>query len=218
MFARNFDGLPKACCGYSLYLDDDLGRTLREPSHANLAAHERANHNFPVEGTFMAARKPKRAKAKSKAAQPKNLFVNSAHQVWLAGLGALSRAQKDGPKVFDSLVAEGEKVHNRTRDAAEEALENAMQGIRGTIDERVEGVRDRASETWDNIEKIFQSRVHKALRQLGVPTAADISALSRKVNELNKNVEALARKRSSSGATEVRSVSLERTKPTQHDA
>ena len=163
----------------------------------------------------MAARKPKRAKAK--AAQPKNLFINSAHQVWLAGLGALARAQTEGPKLFENLVEEGERVHNRTRDAAEAALTNAMKGVRGTIDERVEGVRDRATETWDNIEKIFQSRVHKALRQLGVPTAADINALSRKVNELTKSVESLARKRAAP-RSEMRSVSLEKTKPAQPNA
>jgi poly(hydroxyalkanoate) granule-associated protein len=173
----------------------------------------------------MAAKKSKRAKAK--ASQPKNLFINSAHQIWLAGLGALARAQKEGPKLFETLVEEGEKVHSRTVDAAGEAMSNAMQGIRGTIDASVEGVRDRATETWDNIEKIFQSRVHKAMRQLGVPTADDISTLSRKVNELTKSVEALARKRSAPARAasgrraqrpEVRAVTLERTKPVQHNA
>ena len=169
----------------------------------------------------MAAKKSKRAKVK--ASQPKNLFLNSAHQIWLAGLGALARAQKEGPKLFESLVEEGEQVHTRTVDAAGEAMSNAMHGIRGTIDASVEGVRDRATETWDNIEKIFQSRVHKAMRQLGVPTAGDISTLSRKVNELTKSVEALARKRaaparSSRPRPEVRSVSLERTKPAHHNA
>ena len=157
----------------------------------------------------MAARKPKRAKAK--AAQPKNLFINSAHQIWLAGLGALARAQTEGPKLFQSLVEEGQTVHNRSRDAAEEALATAMKSMRGAIDERIEGARDRASETWDNIEKIFQSRVQKALRQLGVPTASDISSLSRKVNELTQSVEHLARKRTAPGRATMRNVSLQRT-------
>lgn len=162
----------------------------------------------------MAARKPTRAKSKAKAAaaQTKNLIIDSAQNIWLAGLGAMARAQKKGPKLFESLVEEGSRVNKRTRDAAEEALTNAMAGVRGQIGERVEGVRDRASETWDNIEKIFQSRVHKALRQLGVPTSGDINALTRKVNELTKSVESLARKRGATGETEIRSVSLERTK------
>ena len=163
----------------------------------------------------MAARKPKRAKAK--ATQPQNLFINSAHQIWLAGLGALSRAQKEGPKLFESLVDEGERVQSLTREAAEGAVSNALQNFRGAIDERVEGVRDRANETWDNIEKIFQSRVHKALRQLGVPTADDIGSLSRKVSELTKSVDALSRKRTTPRA-EMRNVSLERAKASVHHA
>ena len=168
----------------------------------------------------MAARKPTRAKPKAQAAavRTKNAIVESAQHIWLAGLGAMARAQTEGPKLFESLVDEGRRVNKRTRDAAEEALSNAMTGVRGQIDERIEGVRDRASETWDNIEKIFQSRVHKALRQLGVPTSGDINALSRKVNELTKSVEALGRKRTAAMKPELRSVSLERTKPAHHNA
>lgn len=168
----------------------------------------------------MAARKPKRTRAKAKAAQPKNLFINSAHQIWLAGVGALARAQTEGPKLFQSLVDEGQRVQSRSRDVAEEALTNAMKGMRSAIDDSVEGVRDRATETWDNIEKIFQSRVHKALRQMGVPTSGDISALSRKVDELTQSVDSLARKRSvpvragRAGRTVMRPVTLQRTETT----
>ena len=34
----------------------------------------------------------------------------SANQIWLAGLGASSKAQQEGVKMFEALVAEGEKV------------------------------------------------------------------------------------------------------------
>jgi hypothetical protein len=33
---------------------------------------------------------------------------DSAHQIWLAGLGAFAKAQEEGTKVFDALVKEGE--------------------------------------------------------------------------------------------------------------
>ena len=32
---------------------------------------------------------------------------DSAHQIWLAGLGAFAKAQEEGNKVFDTLVKEG---------------------------------------------------------------------------------------------------------------
>jgi hypothetical protein len=35
---------------------------------------------------------------------------DSAHVIWLAGLGAFAKAQQEGSKLFDSLVKEGEVV------------------------------------------------------------------------------------------------------------
>ena len=64
-----------------------------------------------------------------------------------------------------------------------------------------DGVRGKAGETLENLEAIFQSRVQKALQQLGMPTSKEINALSRKVNELNHSVNALTRSRSGSGST-----------------
>ena len=39
----------------------------------------------------------------------------SVNQIWLAGLGAFSQAQKEGVKLFEALVAEGEKVQGPTK-------------------------------------------------------------------------------------------------------
>jgi DNA anti-recombination protein RmuC len=54
-------------------------------------------------------------------------------------------------------------------------------------------VKDQATETWDHLEQIFQTRVQRALHQLGMPTAEEITALTRKVDELHTSVEKLAR-------------------------
>ena len=65
----------------------------------------------------------------------------SANQIWLASLGAFSKAQQEGVKMFEALVAEGEKVQERTKVAA---------------DERLAEVRERANGTWDKLEKVFE--------------------------------------------------------------
>ena len=44
----------------------------------------------------------------------------SANQIWLAGLGAFSKAQQEGTKMFETLVEEGEKVQERTKVAVDE--------------------------------------------------------------------------------------------------
>ena len=47
---------------------------------------------------------------------------DSAHQIWLAGLGAFAKAQEEGGKVFDALVREGEGIQARTRKLTDEKI------------------------------------------------------------------------------------------------
>ena len=49
-----------------------------------------------------------------------NTVKESAQQIWLAGLGAFSKAQEEGGKVFEALVKEGVTLQKRTQAAAEE--------------------------------------------------------------------------------------------------
>ncbi|MET0661108.1 MAG: phasin family protein [Steroidobacteraceae bacterium] len=138
-------------------------------------------------------KKSRRARALPKSQQLR--VVDFGNQIWLAGLGALARTQKQGPKLFQSLVKEGRTVQSHTREATADAVTNAIDELRDTINSRSEAVRDKTTEAWDNVEKIFQSRVHKVLQQLGVPTAREISSLSRKVDELSRGVHELTRTR-----------------------
>ena len=49
----------------------------------------------------------------------------SAQQIWLAGLGAFSKAQDEGGKVFESLVKEGVNMQRKTQTVAEERITEA---------------------------------------------------------------------------------------------
>ena len=101
----------------------------------------------------------------------------SATQIWLAGLGAFSKAQQEGVKMFEALVAEGEKFQERTKTAA---------------DERLAEVREKATGTWDKLEKVFEERVARALHTLNVPTRKDIDVLSKRVHELTEVTKKLS--------------------------
>jgi len=46
----------------------------------------------------------------------------SAQQIWLAGMGAFSKAQEEGSKVFESLVKEGLTLQRKTQAVAEEKI------------------------------------------------------------------------------------------------
>jgi poly(hydroxyalkanoate) granule-associated protein len=116
----------------------------------------------------------------------------SAHQIWSAGLGAMARAQEGGTKFFEDLVREGTKLQDGALTTAQKVVMQAFEGAQKTVNRRVDGVKGQATETWDNLEKIFQTRVQRALHQLGMPTAEEIGALTRKVNELTDSVDKLA--------------------------
>lgn len=116
----------------------------------------------------------------------------SAQQIWSAGLGAMSRTQSGGTKFFEELVREGAKLQGGALTTAQKVVQQALEGAQKKVNRRVDDVRGQANETWDNLEKIFQTRVQRALHQLGMPTAEEIGELTRQVNQLAHSVEKLA--------------------------
>jgi poly(hydroxyalkanoate) granule-associated protein len=152
---------------------------------------------------MMAVKKKGKLRGKSPAAkaQPDESLPYSANQIWNAGLGAMARAQEGGTKFFEDLVREGTKLQGSALTTAQKVVMQAFQGAQKTVNRRVDGVKGQATETWDNLEKIFQTRVQRALHQLGMPTAEEIGALTRKVNELTDSVDKLARVQGSRRAT-----------------
>ncbi len=47
---------------------------------------------------------------------------DSAQEIWLAGLGAFSKAQEEGQKVFKALVREGTSIQKRTMKVTEDKV------------------------------------------------------------------------------------------------
>lgn len=139
----------------------------------------------------------KKVQAKSDSGKPGASVADSARDIWLAGLGAFSVAQKEGGKLieegnrlFDRLVREGRKLETSTRGAAESTAKE----FRGEVEARVESVRQQAADNWDKLEAIFEDRVARVLGRLGVPTADDVNKLSARVAKLSEQVAALQAK------------------------
>ena len=147
----------------------------------------------------MAARRKKastqsRSTRKPRASTAQGALIENVQQIWLAGMGAVAKAQKEGPAAFQDAVAEGFKLLTRSRSNAEEMIREAFESAQESVQARLGSARDQATETWDNLEALFQSRVHKAMNQLGVPTAEEIRVLTRRVAELNDTVKTLSAK------------------------
>lgn len=116
---------------------------------------------------------------------------DSARQIWLAGLGAYTKAEEDTGRLFDRLVQEGEQLENKTRGVVEKRIKS--------VEDRVEGVRERATGTWDRLEHMFDERVSGALRRLGIHRREEIESLERRIEILESE---LARLRNRAGDDE----------------
>lgn len=109
---------------------------------------------------------------------------DSAQQIWAAGLGAFSKAQGEGGKVFDALVQEGFNLQKKTQSAAEEKLS----AVASKVTDMAGDVGKQAGQQWDKLESIFEERVAKAMKRLGVPSAKDVEALSQRLDALSAAV------------------------------
>jgi poly(hydroxyalkanoate) granule-associated protein len=124
---------------------------------------------------------------KQAGAQFSDTVKQSAQQIWLAGLGAFSKAQQEGGKVFESLVKDGVAMQRKTQSAAEEKLSEATSRMASMAND----ISSKASGQWDKLETIFEDRVAKALNRLGAPSARDIDVLVARIDELDRTVAKL---------------------------
>ena len=126
------------------------------------------------------------ADKKKSNAQLSSTVKESAQQIWLAGLGAFSKAQEEGGKVFEALVKEGLTIQRKTQAVAEEKITEATSRVTTMASD----IGSKAQGQWDKLENIFEDRVAKALAKLGVPSARDLEALSARVDALAKSSKA----------------------------
>ena len=113
----------------------------------------------------------------------------SAQQIWLAGMGAFSKAQEEGGKVFEALVKEGTNLQKKTQSAAEDKLGE----VSGRMSSMAGEVQARAGQQWDKLESIFEDRTAKALAKLGVPVNKDLQALRARIEALEAQLAKPAR-------------------------
>jgi poly(hydroxyalkanoate) granule-associated protein len=108
---------------------------------------------------------------------------DTAHRIWLAGLGALAAAEEEGTKLFSRLVDRGRDVESRGKVEVDKVVDKA--------NEVVDKAKSKAGSTWDDLGSKVDETITAALHRLGVPTREEIQTLTRRVEELNAKVELL---------------------------
>ncbi|MGV8841785.1 MAG: phasin family protein [Pseudomonas sp.] len=113
-----------------------------------------------------------------------------SRQIWLAGLGAYSKISKDGTKLFDNLVEDGEKAETLVMNEVDKQVD-VVKSSAQSAKSRVEGVKDRALGKWNELEEAFDKRLNGAISRLGVPSRNEVKELHAKVEVLTEQVEKL---------------------------
>lgn len=123
----------------------------------------------------------------SKKASEKKLKLSPAkdlrkytQQIWLAGLGAFSKAEEEGGKLFDNLVKIGEDLEGKTRELADSAVGE----VRGRV-------LEKATDTRERVERAFDERVTSALTRLGLPSQRDLEQINQRLDTLTELIQQL---------------------------
>jgi len=112
--------------------------------------------------------------------------AGKAQAVWLAGLGAVSIAQKRGTKLLSGLAAEGRVFQARAQQLAREVGADAQSQLKGAVAPLRMHARDNAKK----IGALIERGVALALSKLGVPSKSDIEALSQRMSALSRQLKA----------------------------
>lgn len=100
----------------------------------------------------------------------------SAHEIWLAGLGAFALAGEEGGRLFKSLVKKGE------------GMEKVNKARIHKLADRVDGFRGDARNAMARVKNPFEAGMSNAMNRLGVPSRKEITTLTKRVEELTRVV------------------------------
>ncbi len=132
------------------------------------------------------AKKPSQSKTESQ--EP--LHSAGSKDIWLAGLGAMAQAQAQaraqGSKAFEALVAEGLAFQRKSQVAAQEKIHEAAAQFNQLTQGLGAGLAQPIGAKVDRLEHLFEDRVARALKSLGLPTAQEVAELQDRVAALEK--------------------------------
>jgi poly(hydroxyalkanoate) granule-associated protein len=134
---------------------------------------------------------------KTSASAPQDGTSPPAQHVWLAGLGAMAKAQEQGSKAIEALVKDGLAFQRKSQAEAQQRLQEATE----RLSHMASDFGQQATGRVDKLEHLFEDRVAKALHRLGMPTLLDIQTLNDRVAQLEAQLAALQPKRASQTAS-----------------
>ena len=134
----------------------------------------------------MATASPKKtAQSASDKDNTEPMHHTASKDIWLAGLGAMAQAQaqarEQGSKAFETLVEKGLAFQRQSQAAAQEKIHEAAAHFNQLTQGLGAGLVAPVGVKVDRLEHLFEDRVARALKSLGLPTAQEVADLQERV-------------------------------------
>ena len=134
------------------------------------------------------------ADTKRKSKERVSEFTAQLENVFLAGLGAMSNAQKMGSDTFETLVKDGKafrKEASKKTESLIEDVQSAMHEMSEDAQERAEGLlgRVRDQSKVSKVQTAFDKRVADTMDRLNVPSKNDVDKINKKLNKILRLLE-----------------------------
>lgn len=110
----------------------------------------------------------------------------SARAIWHAHRAALETTRHEAGKVFGIALDESHKLNARSRHTMDSVVEN----LAGAADEQI-----------STLEQALQQGMNRVIHRIGLPTARDVNALSRRVDALSAKVKVRSTKKATRRTT-----------------
>ncbi len=120
--------------------------------------------------------------------------ADTAREVWMAGIGALSTVEEVGGELFQALVQKGEhweEASRRKLTAASKTAGAAVEGAKATAESLGQKPLAWSGAVEAQVQRIVEDSVEGVLHRLNVPTHGEVQDLIARVGALAGKVEAL---------------------------
>ena len=121
--------------------------------------------------------------------------ADSAREIWMAGIGALSTVEEAGAEWFDGLVKKGEHWERESRKALTAATKQAgaaAEGAKQTAGDLAKKPLQWSSAAEAEVQRIVEQSVEGVLHRMNVPTHDEVQDLIQRVQTLTGKVDALS--------------------------
>ncbi len=112
-----------------------------------------------------------------------------AGSLWLAGVGAVSLARKQGRALLGDFVAEGRRLQSDALKLVRETRADARAQVTGWVTPVRARIRRRIADAGRAVE----SGIAGARSRLGIPSKSDIDELSQRVSALSRQLKSAGR-------------------------